>query len=141
MKDRLSPARRSWNMSRIRGKDTSPEVAVRSFLHRVGIRYILHDRRLPGRPDIVVPAARTVVLVHGCFWHRHSGCARTTNPSSNAQFWKEKFRSNVRRDRRNLRNLEAQGWRVITIWQCEISQPGILEWVALEVMAARDERT
>ena len=123
MADRLTPEHRSWNMSRIRGKDTLPERQVRSALHRAGYRFRLHRKDLPGRPDIVLPKHRTVVFVHGCFWHRHKGCHFAYTPKSRVAFWNEKFRANVERDRRNVRALRALGWRVITVWECQAESP------------------
>jgi DNA mismatch endonuclease (patch repair protein) len=117
--DRLSKERRSWNMSRIRGQNTSPELLVRSLLHRSGFRFRLHRRDLPGRPDIVLPKHRTVVFVHGCFWHRHPRCRLAAMPKSRPEFWRQKFRENVRRDRRAVFQLNGLGWRVIVIWECE----------------------
>src|SRR5690348_17123732 len=123
MRDRLSSERRSWNMSRIRAGNTTPELSVRSFLHRVGIRFRVHDPRLPGKPDLVVPRSRTVVFVHGCFWHRHRRCKPTTTPTNNAEFWKTKFRENVARDQRKERALRRLGWRVKVIWECQAQRP------------------
>lgn len=120
MTDRLTPARRSWNMSRIRGKDTVPEIRVRSIIHRMGFRFGLHSRDLPGKPDIVLRRLKTVVWVHGCFWHRHAGCDQTTMPKSNVNAWKKKFLSNVARDARNRRSIRALGWQAIIVWQCEL---------------------
>jgi DNA mismatch endonuclease, patch repair protein len=112
-------------MSRIRGKDTRPEIAVRSVLHRLGLRFRKHglfrNERLPGRPDVVMAARRTVVVVHGCFWHRHRGCSAAYTPKSNLPFWLAKFEGNVARDRRNAVVLRRLGWRVITVWECETS--------------------
>ena len=125
MTDRLTREHRSWNMSRIRAKDTQPEKLVRSTLHRAGYRFRLHRRDLPGRPDIVLPKYRTVVFVHGCFWHRHPGCRFAYTPKSRVAFWNEKFRRNVERDCRNVRALRALGWRVITVWECQAQQPSI----------------
>ena len=122
--DRLSPEHRSWNMSRIRGRDTQPELAVRSALHRAGYRFRLHRKDLPGRPDIVLPKHRTVVFVHGCFWHRHKGCRFAYTPKSRVAFWQKKFDDNVERDRRNVRALRALGWRVVTVWECQAGSPG-----------------
>jgi DNA mismatch endonuclease (patch repair protein) len=119
MTDRLTPERRSWNMSRIRGADTKPELIVRSLLHRMGFRYRLHVRTLPGCPDIVLHKYKVVLLVHGCFWHRH-GCKSTYTPKSNALFWKTKFDSNVVRDALVIKQLRACGWRVLTIWACKV---------------------
>ena len=120
MADRLSRERRSWNMSRIRGKDTKPEVLVRSILHRMGCRFRLHRKDLPGKPDIVLPMHRTVVEVRGCYWHRHGGCSNCTTPSTNAEFWMKKFDGNVARDRRNDRALRKMGWKVVVVWECEL---------------------
>lgn len=118
--DRLSRARRSWNMSRIRGKDTGPERAVRSILHRMGYRFRLHPTALPGRPDIVLPRYNTVVLVHGCFWHRHSNCRFAYTPKTRVRFWRTKLEGNAERDRRSKTKLERAGWHVITVWECEL---------------------
>ena len=111
-KDRLTKARRSWNMSRIRGKDTTPEKAVRSLLHRMGYRFRLHGKKLPGRPDIVLAKHKTVIFVHGCFWHRHRTCKNCTTPSSNRGFWVKKLEWSAARDRRNRRALVRLGWGV-----------------------------
>lgn len=107
-------------MSRIRSKDTSPELALRQALHALGLRFRVHDKLLPGKPDIVLPRFKTVVLVHGCFWHRHPGCKVATSPKSNTAFWQEKFDRNVQRDLRNSDALEALGWKVIVAWECEL---------------------
>lgn len=117
--DTLSPARRSWNMSRIKARDTHPERVVRSVLHGLGFRFRLHGRALPGRPDVVLPKYRAVVFVHGCFWHRHQRCAFAYNPKSNVDFWTKKFAENVERDQRKARALRASGWKVITVWECQ----------------------
>ena len=120
MTDTLSEKRRSWNMSRIRGKDTAPEKAVRSLLNQLGFRFRLHRRDLPGRPDIVLPKYRSVVLVHGCFWHRHPRCKYAYEPKSRVEFWQRKFRRNVERDREVREQLETLGWRVLVVWECEL---------------------
>jgi DNA mismatch endonuclease (patch repair protein) len=98
MRDRLTKERRSWNMSRIRGKDTTPEKLVRSVLHKLGYRFRLHGKKLPGRPDIVLAKHKTVIFVHGCFWHRHRGCKNCTTPTTNRDFWVEKLEGNAVRD-------------------------------------------
>jgi len=123
MIDRLSRERRSWNMSRIRGRHTAPEKLVRSALHRSGYRFRLHSKQLPGRPDVVLPKYRTVVFVHGCFWHRHEGCRYAYTPKSRVAFWSAKFEGNVERDRRNVRALRKLGWKVVTVWECEADRP------------------
>jgi DNA mismatch endonuclease (patch repair protein) len=117
--DKLSRERRSWNMSRIKGRDTAPERVVRSLLHRMGYRFRLHSRDLPGRPDVVLPKHSTVILVHGCFWHRHRGCKNCTTPTSNREFWIRKLEGNAERDRQRARELGQLGWRVVRIWECE----------------------
>jgi DNA mismatch endonuclease (patch repair protein) len=125
--DRLDKSRRSWNMGRIRGRDTSPEVAVRSMLHRAGFRFRLHLKTLPGKPDIVLRSRNTVIFVHGCFWHRHEGCKQCYTPKSNIAFWETKFAGNVERDKKNTYALKTAGWRVIIVWECELSAPVKLE--------------
>ncbi len=125
--DTLSPQRRSWNMSRIRSRDTAPELLVRSMLHRQGFRFRKGTgQKLPGRPDVVLPCHRTAVLVHGCFWHRHSGCRLAYMPKTRPDFWRVKFESNVRRDREVSRLLRKLGWQIVTVWECELADPGKL---------------
>jgi DNA mismatch endonuclease (patch repair protein) len=122
MVDTLSPERRSWNMSRIRGRDTGPERLLRSLLHKEGFRFRLHDRSLPGKPDIVMKKHRAVIMVHGCYWHRHPGCRNATMPSTRTDFWTEKFEGTIARDRQTLADLTALGWRVITVWECDLKK-------------------
>ncbi len=121
MTDFLSPAERSARMARIRSNDTLPEVTLRRALHRLGLRYLLRKKGLPGKPDLVFPKHRAVVFVHGCFWHRHEGCKVASTPKSNTQFWKDKFDRNVARDARVQDELRAQGWRVFVVWECELN--------------------
>lgn len=121
MADIVDSKTRSRMMSGIRGKDTQPELLVRRHLHRTGLRYRLHVRELPGSPDLVFPKHEAVVFVHGCFWHQHPGCDLAVMPSSNEQFWREKLEGNVERDARNRTRLEQSGFRVFTVWECEIS--------------------
>ena len=106
-------------MARIRARDTRPELAVRRLLHSLGYRYRLHRRELPGSPDICFPSRKKAVFVHGCFWHRHKGCTRTTQPKTRAPFWEDKFRKNVIRDRRNMADLAELGWTAMVVWECE----------------------
>ena len=120
MTDHLTSQHRSWNMSRIKGWNTRPEIIVRSMLHRMGYRFRLHRKDLPGKPDIVLPKHNTVIFVHGCFWHRHPGCRYATTPKSNTEFWQKKFDRNVSRDKKNQANLKATGWRVLVVWECEL---------------------
>jgi DNA mismatch endonuclease, patch repair protein len=125
--DSLTKKRRSWNMSRIRGKNTSPEKRVRSLLHRMGYRFRIHVPYLPGRPDIVLPKHRTVIFVHGCFWHRHRGCKNCSTPSNNRGFWVTKLEGNAARDRVQQRTLRRLGWRPIVVWECETEKPDKLD--------------
>jgi len=122
MHDRLTPERRSWNMSRIRAKDTKPELLVRSLLHQMGYRFRLHVKGMPGRPDIVLRKHKTVVFVQGCFWHRHKGCRKCTTPTNNREFWIKKLEGNVLRDKQNGRALRKLRWRVVVVWECEVGR-------------------
>ena len=125
--DSLTKEKRSWNMSRIRSNDTTPELAVRSFLFRHGFRFRLHVKTLPGHPDIVLPKYKTVIEVRGCFWHRHPGCRQATTPSTNVEFWQEKFSRNIERDKKTEKQLKELGWHLIVIWECELKKDGFLE--------------
>jgi len=133
--DIWSKTKRSDVMSRIRSRDTKPELLVRSLLHRSGIRFSLCRKELPGRPDIVLPKYHAVVFVHGCFWHQHKGCAVASNPGTRKTFWQAKFKANVARDRRNWKQLEKQGWRVMVVWECDVTRDphavlaGLLDWL------------
>ncbi len=120
MVDFLTPAERSERMSRIRSSNTSPELALRRAIHALGLRFRLHRKDLPGKPDIVLPRYNAVVFVHGCFWHRHDGCKVATTPKSNTQFWADKFDRNVARDAASQDLLQAAGWKVIVVWECEL---------------------
>jgi DNA mismatch endonuclease, patch repair protein len=111
--------KRSELMSKVRTSGTNPEMIVRRKLHSLGFRFRLHCKNLPGKPDIVLPKYRSVVFVHGCFWHHHIGCGKSKLPVSNADFWRDKIFENVRRDRRRVSELKKLGWRVLTIWECE----------------------
>lgn len=122
MVDRVKPEVRSQIMRNVRGKNTKPELALRRALHARGFRYRLNARRLPGSPDIVFPKWKTALFVHGCYWHRHPGCRKATTPSSNVEFWEEKFRQNVKRDARNIHDLQEAGWRVGVVWECAIGR-------------------
>jgi DNA mismatch endonuclease (patch repair protein) len=118
--DRLSKERRSWNMGRIRSANTTPEIRVRSILHRLGYRFRLHSKELPGRPDIVLPKWHHVIFVHGCFWHRHEDCKFCYTPKSRTDFWTAKFEGTIRRDRAAETALRSMGWHVSIVWECEI---------------------
>lgn len=119
MADTVDRQTRSRMMSAIKGKDTGPEIRVRAYLHAAGLRYRLHDRALPGRPDLVFPRQRVALFVHGCFWHRHPDCRFATVPASNVAFWQRKFDANVTRDRIKEEQLIRLGWTVLRIWECE----------------------
>lgn len=121
MVDRLTKERRSWNMGQVRGKNTKPELIVRSLLHRAGFRFRLHKKNLPGRPDIVLSKYKTIIFVHGCFWHRHPNCNDATIPKTRTDFWINKFEENVKRDSKNQSLLRELGWNVVVVWECETS--------------------
>lgn len=117
---------RSRMMGLIRGKDTKPELRVRRLAHALGYRFRLHCKKLPGTPDLVFPGRKAVILVHGCFWHRHPGCSSCTNPGSNVEFWADKFVRNIERDQLVCRELRAKGWRVLVVWECETGNISLL---------------
>lgn len=117
--DRLTRERRSWLMSQVKSKNTSAEMRVRRAAHALGLRYRLHRQDLPGTPDIVLPKHRTVIFVHGCFWHRHPGCRKSSMPKSRTQFWQAKFDRTVARDQQATKDLGEIGWTVTVIWECE----------------------
>ena len=122
MADVHSKEIRSYNMSRIKGKDTKPEEIVRKFLFSQGFRYRKNDLRLPGKPDIVLPKYQTVIFVNGCFWHGHEGCRYFVMPKSNVEFWAEKIEKNKERDKRDRDKLIDMGWKIIVIWECELKK-------------------
>lgn len=130
----LSPEARSRIMTAVRAKNTRPELQVRSFLHRQGLRFRLHRKDLPGHPDLVLPAKRTAVFVHGCFWHQHN-CGRGKLPTSNTDYWLPKLRRNVQRDKENQKALTELGWNVIVIWECELRDPSTLPKLARSISA------
>lgn len=135
MSDKLTPEKRSWNMSRIKGKDTKIEVEVRKYLFSKGYRFRKNDKRYPGKPDIVLPKYHVAIFVHGCFWHRHEGCKDATTPKTRTEFWLEKFDKNVKNDRIKQEKLRKLGWKVIVIWECEINKDLIktMEWLEQEI--------
>ena len=118
--DKITSEHRSWNMSRIRSKDTNPEKIIRSLLHRMGYRFRLHVKNLPGKPDIVLPKYKTVIFVHGCFWHRHPKCKYAYTPKSRIEFWEKKFADNIARFKIVKKELKHLKWNVLIIWECEI---------------------
>jgi len=127
MVDQLSAQRRSWLMSRVSAKHTSPEIRVRSAAHRRGLRFRIHRRDLPGTPDLVFPRWKLVVFVHGCFWHRHPGCSKASVPKSRVEFWQAKFNQNITRDQKNTEALRDLGYRVEIIWECITKSPQLLD--------------
>ena len=139
MMDIVDSGRRSEMMSRIKGRDTVPEILVRRVAHGLGFRYRLYRKGLPGRPDLVFPRHRAVVFVHGCFWHRHEACRYAYEPKSRVRFWTEKFRQNVARDQRNEQALHTLGWRVLVIWECETRNPTEVEGRLLNYLRRDDQ--
>ena len=141
MADRLSPETRSWNMSRLKGQDTKPEMAVRKYSLRQGFRFRKNDKRYPGKPDIVLPKYHTVIFIHGCFWHHHAGCKQATMPKTRTEFWEKKFAQNTDNDTRHKRQLEEMGFRVITIWECEIEKDfdGTMEKLIFDLKGVKEE--
>jgi len=126
MVDVFSQGKRSWIMGRVKGRDTKPEMLVRSLVHHMGFRFRVHRRDLPGNPDVVLPRHRKVILIHGCFWHGHPGCPRSKRPTTNQTFWDRKLDGNLERDKRFLEELLRLGWKVLVIWQCETKTPDFL---------------
>jgi len=119
--DNMTPEQRKRCMSNIQSRNTSPEKAVRTFLHKKGFRFRLHKKELPGKPDIVLPKYRTAIFINGCFWHRHPGCPKASTPKSNTAYWDQKFKRNIERDRSVQEMLKEEGWHVIVLWECRIS--------------------
>lgn len=127
--DSLTPEKRSWNMSRIKGKDTSIEVKVRKYLFSKGFRFRKNDKRYPGKPDIVLPKYKTVIFINGCFWHMHSGCKQGRLPKSNVEYWRKKLEKNVLNDKLHIQQIERMGWSSIVLWECELKKDfdGVME--------------
>lgn len=121
--DVFSLDQRSGIMRKVRSTDTAPEKLVRGLLHACGYRFTLSNKNLPGKPDIVLPKYKTVIFVHGCFWHRHKGCSAASMPQSNIEYWRKKFSGNEKRDRRVKRELRQLGWRVCIVWECQTKFP------------------
>jgi DNA mismatch endonuclease (patch repair protein) len=124
--DRVDQETRSKNMSRVRAKNTTPELAVRRMAHRLGLRFRIHRKDLPGKPDLVFPKHRLVVFVNGCFWHRHPKCRRATMPATRIEFWRAKFEATETRDADHAGRLNTLGWKVLTIWECELKHPELI---------------
>jgi len=123
MSDVFCKEKRSWLMSRVKGRDTKPELLVRSLVHRMGFRFRIHRRDLPGKPDIVLPRHGKVIFVHGCFWHGHKRCSRSKRPTTREAFWNRKLDQNIERDERFRKRLRRVGWKVLIVWDCEIRKP------------------
>ena len=130
MADVHTKKQRSYNMSRIKGKNTKPEMLVRKFLHANGYRYKLHDKKLPGKPDIVLPKYHTVIFVHGCFWHGHANCKYFVVPKTRTQWWTDKINGNKANDEKAMRALKKDGWKVITVWECDLKPVKVEKMVA-----------
>ena len=126
MVDVFTKAKRHEIMASVKSRDTKPEKAVRSIIHRMGFRFSLHRRDLPGKPDIVLPRHGKVIFVHGCFWHGHTNCRKATIPATNTEFWAEKIAKNKTRDTKVKRQLKKAGWKVLAVWECEIAKPNKL---------------
>ena len=136
MADIVDKVTRSRMMAGIRGRDTKPEIQLRRAMHKLGLRFRLHEPKLPGRPDIVLPKYRALIFVHGCFWHQHGGCRFATVPKTRPEFWQAKFAANILRDKRNVADLQDKGWKVAIVWECHLKSNGsadiaenILEWL------------
>ncbi len=146
MTDKISQRQRSWNMSRIRSANTKPEMIARSTLFKLGFRFRLNGkapkkyftkRKLPGKPDIVLAKYKTVIFVHGCFWHHHEGCKRATWPKTNKEYWIPKIKNNVIRDKENIKTLNKLGWKVFIIWECEISDKKFMQRINIIINEMR----
>ncbi len=133
MVDVHTPKVRSRNMSAIKEKNTKPELLVRKFCHSQGLRYRLHNKSLPGTPDLVFPKYKCVVFVNGCFWHRHKNCKYSTQPKSNTEFWIKKFLENTERDKRNTAALSKLGWKVHVVWECEVKNQEFTNWLITRI--------
>lgn len=127
MADVHEPEVRSYNMSRIKGKNTKPEMLVRKYLHAQGFRYGLHNKKLPGKPDLVLTKHKTVIFVHGCFWHSHEQCRYFVIPKTRTEWWREKLSKNKENDSRHILNLQRAGWKVIIVWECELKPQKLKE--------------
>ena len=127
MVDNLTPEKRSWNMSRIRSKDTRPEKTVRSLLHSLGYRFRIHNKNLPGKPDIVLPKYNALIFIHGCYWHQHKNCKYASKPKTNKDYWTKKLKANVSRDREVLQKLKLTDWKVLIVWECSLKKKETIE--------------
>lgn len=140
MPDIMTPQQRHDTMSHIRGKNTTPELLVRRYLHSAGFRFRIHVKKLPGCPDVVLAEYRTCIFVNGCFWHGHRGCRHATRPKSNAEFWRTKIQNNIKRDELTIQMLEVMGWKIVTVWECELKKDCIDKTLSLLVDTLRNNR-
>lgn len=140
MVDTLTPEKRSWNMSRIRSTNTKPEIIVRQVLHAMGYRFRLHNPNIPGKPDIILPKYKSVIFVHGCFWHRHKDCKYAYNPKSKVEFWQKKFAGNKIRDQFIENKLSELGWNQIVIWECETKDKNHIQKILKGFLNVRNKR-
>jgi len=120
--DKISKEHRSWNMSKIKSNNTLPEIRIRKALWRMGYRYRLHYKKLPGKPDVVIIKHKIVIFIYGCFWHRHKNCIEASRPKTNSEYWENKIIKNIERDKRNKREIVKLGWKVIVIWECNVKK-------------------
>ena len=133
MADTFTNEKRSKIMSQVRSKNTKPEILLRKWLHSEGFRFRIHKKNLPGKPDIILPKYKVAINVHGCFWHRHNDCKNSTRPKSNVSYWEIKFNANVERDKKNTADLMTMGWKVITIWECEVNNGSFKDKFKMEL--------
>jgi DNA mismatch endonuclease (patch repair protein) len=138
--DIFTKEKRSAIMAQVKGRDTGPELIVRTLLHELGYRFRLYRRDLPGNPDITLPRYRKVIFVHGCFWHGHKRCPRAARPTANIAFWRKKLDSNTARDKRNIRQLRKDGWRALVVWQCQTRNPETLKRVLYKSLQEEGKR-
>jgi DNA mismatch endonuclease (patch repair protein) len=139
MPDKFPPEQRSKIMSRVKQRDTAPEITVRRLLHRMGYRFRLQRKDLPGNPDIVLPRHRKIIFIHGCFWHGHEGCRRAARPASNTEFWNRKIDKNMARDTRVISELKKLGWQVLTVWQCQTKDSIALQAYLTQFLESEQE--
>lgn len=138
--DVFDERKRSWIMGNVKGKNTKPELLVRSMLHKMGCRFRLYRRDLPGNPDITLPKFKKVIFVHGCFWHGHKNCIRSKRPTTNREFWNEKLNKNIRRDKKNIEELNNRGWESLILWTCEIKDIKRLKQKLADFLVEKNNR-
>ena len=139
--DVYSRSKRSEVMSRVRGKDTRPEMVVRRLVHALGYRYVLHSKKISGHPDLAFPSRMKVIFVHGCFWHQHPGCKHSAPPASRQEYWIPKLKANIERDRKNVEKLSREGWQVLVLWECELNARDTLESRLVDFLAENTEKS